>query len=59
MKILILIRDFIFGVSREPVDSISTGLYTVHPDNSPNFQNWANQFNVSMLHDKKVVFINS
>ena len=52
------IKRLLFGVRREPVDTISTGLRTIYSDNKPTYEEWCKEFNVSMLHDRKIVHIN-
>ena len=52
------IKALIFGVRREPVDSISTGFHSSYPENPPSFEDWCKEFHVSMLHDRKVTYIN-
>lgn len=56
-KVLTVIKEFIFGVRCEPVESISTGFKTLKPKNQPNYQDWAKEFNVSMLHDRKIIHL--
>lgn len=53
-----IIKEFIFGVRRSPVDVMSTGFRTVIPKKQPTYQEWCKQFNVSMLHDKKRIYLN-
>lgn len=53
-----LIKEFIFGKRREPVEFMSTGLRTMKPKNQPTYEEWCKEFNVSMLHDRKIVHIN-
>jgi hypothetical protein len=48
------IKTLLFGKRCEPVDIISTGVHTT-PYNSPSFVDWCKEFNVSMLHDRKIV----
>jgi hypothetical protein len=50
------IKRILFGVRREPVDVISTGFRTMHY-NSPSFDEWCKEFNVSLLYDRKVVHL--
>jgi hypothetical protein len=52
------IKAFIFGVRREPVDVMSTGFRTSHYNTPISFEEWCKEFNVSMLHDKKIVHFN-
>lgn len=58
MKLMTKIKELIFGVRREPVDTISTGLRTIKPENQPSYEEWCKQFNVSMLHDRKAIYLN-
>ena len=51
------IKRLLFGVRREPVESMSTGLRTMHPKNQPTFERWCKDFNVSMLYDRKAIHI--
>lgn len=51
------IRDFIFGVRREPVDTISTGLRVVKPENQPSYEDWCKEFRVSMMYDRKTIHL--
>ena len=57
-KIIIFTKEFVFGVRREPVDTISIGYKTLKPKNQPNYEDWAKEFNVSMLHDRKTIYLN-
>jgi hypothetical protein len=57
-KIIIFTKEFVFGVRREPVESISTSFKTLKPKNQPSYQEWVKEFNVSMLHDRKITFLN-
>lgn len=41
------IKQFIFGVRAQPVESISTGIRTLHFDR-PSFNEWCKQLNVSI-----------
>jgi hypothetical protein len=50
------IKRLLFGVRREPVDVMSTGTTTT-PYNSPPFDEWCKEFNVSMLYDRKTIHI--
>lgn len=50
------IKRFLFGVRRKPVDTISTGLRTTSY-NSPSFEEWCKEFNVSMLYDRKTIHL--
>ena len=50
------IKHLLFGKRCEPVDTISTGIHTT-PFNSPPFDEWCKEFNVSMLHDRKPIHI--
>lgn len=53
-----LIKEILFGTRRQPVDIISTGFHSLYPENPPSFEQWCKEFNVSMLHDRKVTYIN-
>jgi hypothetical protein len=53
------IKELIFGRVRRPVDTISTGLHTVYPKDELSFQGWLNQYRVSMLSERKPIFINN
>lgn len=57
-KIITLTKEFVFGVRREPVESISTGFKTLKPKNQPSYQEWVKEFRVSMLHDRKTIYLN-
>jgi hypothetical protein len=57
MDILTLVKEFLFGVRREPVDTISTGFRSSYPDNQPTYEEWCKQFNVSMLYDRKILHL--
>lgn len=50
------IKGLLFGVRREPVDVISTGLRTNNYD-SPPFEEWCKEFRVSMLYDRKAIHV--
>lgn len=50
------LRRLLFGVRCEPVDVISTGVHT-SPYNSPPFDEWCKEFNVSLLYDRKPIHI--
>ena len=52
------IKKLLFGVRREPVDVISTGLRTIKPENQPSYEEWCKEFNVSMLYDTKPIHLN-
>jgi hypothetical protein len=52
-----LIKKILFGVRREPVDTISTGLRTIKPKSQPPYEEWCKEFNVSMLHDRKSIHL--
>lgn len=45
------IKQFIFGVRRAPVESISTGITTLHFDKLP-FNEWCKQLNVSVRYQR-------
>lgn len=51
------IKELIFGRVRRPVDTISTGLHTVHPKDQMSFQQWLRQYRVSMLYDRRAIEI--
>lgn len=51
------IKELIFGRVRRPVDTISTGLHTVHPKDEMSFQQWLRQYRVSMLYDRRAIEI--
>ena len=38
------IKALIFGVRREPVDSISTGFRSSYPENPPSLEEWCKEF---------------
>jgi hypothetical protein len=57
MKLMTKIKELIFGVRREPVESISTGLRTIKPEKQPTYEEWCKEFRVSMLHDRKPVYL--
>jgi len=44
MKIMSFIKALIFGVRREPVDSISTGFRSSYPENPPSLEEWCKEF---------------
>ena len=56
-KIIIFAKEFVFGVRREPVDTISTAYKTLKPKNQPSYEDWAKEFRVSMLHDRKIIHL--
>jgi hypothetical protein len=45
------IKQFIFGVRRAPVESLSTGIRTLHFDRLP-FNEWCKQLNVSIRYQR-------
>jgi hypothetical protein len=45
------IKQFIFGVRAQPVDSVSTGIRTLHFDRLP-FNEWCKQLNVSIRYQR-------
>ena len=45
------IKQLIFGKPRPPVDSISTGITTLHFDR-PSFNEWCKQLNVSIRYQR-------
>jgi hypothetical protein len=45
------IKQFIFGTPRPPVDSVSTGIRTLHFDRLP-FNEWCKQLNVSIRYQR-------
>lgn len=51
------IKQLIFGVRREPVDVISTGFHTLHPDKPLSYEEWCKEFRVSMLYDRKTAHL--
>lgn len=51
------IKELIFGRVNSPVDTISTGVHTVHPKDEMSFQQWLRQYRVSMLYDRKTIEI--
>jgi len=57
-KIMSFIKALIFGVRREPVETMTTGFHSSYPKNALSYEEWCKQFNVSMLHDRKVIHIN-
>ena len=52
------IKILIFGVRRKPVDTISTGFHSLYPKNQPSYEEWCKEFPVSMLHDRKAIYLN-
>ena len=38
------IKQLIFGVRRQPVDSISIGFHSSYPKNPPSFHEWCKEF---------------
>jgi len=57
MKTMQFIKQLIFGIRREPVDTISTGFNSCYPENAPSYEEWCKQFRVSMLHDRKAIHL--
>lgn len=51
------IKRLLFGVRREPVDVISTGLRSTYPKNQPTYERWCKDFKVSMLYDRKAIHL--
>ena len=51
------IKELIFGVRRQPVDVMSTGLRTLEPKKKPSYEDWCNEFKVSMLYDRKAIYL--
>ena len=43
-KLFRLLRDFICGVRTKPVDVMSTGFYSLHPQNQPSLNEWMKEF---------------
>lgn len=52
------IKELLFGFEYQAVDQINLGLHTVHPDNQPSQEEWLKEYRVSMLYDRKIVYIN-
>jgi len=51
------IKALIFGVRREPVDTISTGFHSYYPKNQPSYEDWCKEFRVSMMYDRKTIHL--
>ena len=51
------IKEFLFGVRRQPVDYISTKLNSSYPQNPPSFEEWCKEFRVGMLYDRKIIHL--
>lgn len=58
MKIMKLIKEFIFGRRAEPVCQIKTTLRTVYPPNQPNEWVWKQEFRVGAMCGKKAIYLN-
>lgn len=56
-NLLKLLKEFVCGVRREPVDVISTGFHSYYPPNQPTEAEWNVEFNVGMLYDRKIVHL--
>jgi len=52
-----VIKDFVFAVRCQPVDTIFTGFRTIKLTNQPTYHEWCLEFNVSMLYDRKAVYL--
>lgn len=52
------IKRILFGFQYQAVDNISTGLHTVHPNNQPSQEEWLKEYRVSMLYDRKPIYLN-
>ena len=54
------IKEFLFGRRADAVCQIKTGYHTVHPKFTKpyDFGDWCKEFNVSMLHDRKPIYLN-
>tara|TARA_R110000868_G_scaffold267155_1_gene526436 strand:- start:796 stop:969 length:174 start_codon:yes stop_codon:yes gene_type:complete len=54
-----IILTWLFGKRAEKVCDIKLTLRTVHPkQHAKDFGDWCNEFNVSMLHDRKPYYLN-
>jgi hypothetical protein len=51
MKTMKKFKELIFGVRAQPVDSISTGITTLHFDRLP-FNEWCKELNVSIRYQR-------
>jgi hypothetical protein len=58
MQIMQYIKRILFGFQYQAVDNISTGLHTVHPNNQPSQEEWLKEYRVSMLYDRKPIYLN-
>lgn len=54
---MIYIKQIIFGVRCEAVDVAIPGWHTIHPENRPLQDEWMKEFNVTMLHGRKIVYM--
>lgn len=51
------IKELIFGVRTKPVETFSTGFKSCYPKERLSYQQWCEEFRVSMLHDKKITHL--
>jgi hypothetical protein len=49
------IKEFLFGRRREAVEPFYPGITTLDIQNRPSFQEWCNEFRVSMLFDRRTI----
>lgn len=53
MKIMVKVKEFIFGKRAEPVCQIKEGVHTVQPKrHSKDYGEWCSEFNVGGLYGK-------
>ena len=53
------IKEFLFGRRRDAVEPFYPGVTTLNINNRLTFEEWCNTFNVSMLYDRKTIYINN
>jgi hypothetical protein len=57
-KLMIYIKELLFGRRADAVCQIKLGCTTIYPPNQPNEWEWKQEFRVGMLHGKKTVYLN-
>lgn len=58
LKIMTLIKEFLFGRRTNAVCQIKLGFKSTYPDNQPDQWSWAKEYRVGMLADRKITYLN-
>ena len=53
-----LIKEFLFGKRANAVCQIQLGFKSTYPQNKLSYLEWCNEFKVSVLHNRKPVYLN-